>query len=410
MSQTASALDASCDGRQHGGWSLPADDVPAATRDIDYDDLDKFKYYTIGPACAFVCRFLLYPFSLVKTRLQMQKGIDPNLTRVPGRPKSAARAAIGAGAAADCVRYTGTFDAFGKILRHEGPRGLFKGFPVSCIGIVSGQLYITTYEIIRQEAKRVNDVHRVFSPHTMDVIRNGVAGGTASLLSQTVVVPVDIVSQKQMMMSKVQQPPSMIQLGGEILAREGVMGFYRGFFASVMVFPFPLYVHPAGAGVGGYLSDTNVGKAVPGVRAIVRDMVEFLRLYAAKVDAALGLDKHHSLEAQRAGNLGCHGRHCRDARHQPNRRGPHTPASGGRVRRRKRQHAAWGSEDAVEGRRSQEFAERRTAPHYGHRAQLHHDCHGVRIREGMVCAQVRREVRREVRSGLCHCPCPGARL
>jgi len=330
MSQTASALDSSCDGRRHVVWSLPADDVPAA-RDIDYDDLDKFKYYTIGPACAFVCRFLLYPFSLVKTRLQMQKGIDPNLTRVPGRPKSAARAAIGAGAAADCIRYTGTFDAFGKILRHEGPRGLFKGFPVSCIGIVSGQLYITTYEIIRQEAKRVNDAHRVFSPHTMDVIRNGVAGGTASLLSQTVVVPVDIVSQKQMMMSKVQQPPSMIQLSREIMAREGAMGFYRGFFASVMVFPFPLNVLPAGAGGGG---DTNVGTAVPGVRAIVRDMVEFLRLYAAKVDAALGLDKHDSLEAQRAGNLGCHGRHYRHARHQPNRRGPHASAGRGRVRRR----------------------------------------------------------------------------
>jgi hypothetical protein len=55
-------------------------------------------------------------------------------------------------------------------------------------------------------------------------------------------------------------------------------------------------------------------------------MVEFLRLYAAKVDAALGLDKHDSLEAQRAGNLGCHGRHYRHARHQPNRRGPHASA------------------------------------------------------------------------------------
>ena len=228
MSQTVAAgLEASC-GAHRGGGGAGRGDAPAA-RDISYDDLDKFKYYTIGPACAFMCRFALYPFSLVKTRLQMQKG-----GQVPtGAPR--ATAGIGAGSAADCIRYTGTFDAFGKILRHEGPRGLFKGFAVSCIGIISGQLYITTYEVIRQEAKRLNDAHRVFNPHTMDVVRNGVAGGTASLLAQTVVVPVDIVSQKQMMMSKVRQPPSMIHLSREILAREGAMGFYRGFFASVMV-------------------------------------------------------------------------------------------------------------------------------------------------------------------------------
>ena len=69
----------------------------------------------------------------------------------------------------------------------------------------------------------------------MDVVRNAVAGGSASLLSQTVVVPVDIVSQKQMMTSQERRPPSIIQLSRDIFAREGIAGFYRGFFASVMV-------------------------------------------------------------------------------------------------------------------------------------------------------------------------------
>jgi hypothetical protein len=96
-----------------------------AQPDISYDDLDKFKYYTIGPACAFCCRFALFPFSLVKTRLQMQRGGHA----------SPASVGLGAAKAAEAMRYTGTFDAFGKILRHEGPRGLFKGFGVSCIGM-----------------------------------------------------------------------------------------------------------------------------------------------------------------------------------------------------------------------------------------------------------------------------------
>jgi len=203
-----------------------AENIPAQ-RDISYDDLDKFRYYTIGPACAFMCRFALFPFALVKTRLQMQKGG----VQLP----SNALTGMGTAKAAEIIRYSGTLDAFRKIVHHEGPRGLFKGFGVSCIGIVSGQLYITTYELIRQEAGRMNDVHDIFSPPTMDVVRNAVAGGTASLLSQTVVVPVDIVSQKQMMMSREKMPLSMVQLSRDIFAREGIMGFYRGFFASVMV-------------------------------------------------------------------------------------------------------------------------------------------------------------------------------
>ena len=48
-------------------------------------------------------------------------------------------------------------------------------------------------------------------------------------------VPVDIISQKQMMMSNSKHPSSIVKLAREIFAREGVMGFYRGFFASVMV-------------------------------------------------------------------------------------------------------------------------------------------------------------------------------
>jgi len=198
-------------------------------RDISYDDLDKFKYYTIGPSCAFCCRFVLFPFSLVKTRLQMQKG-----DRALSEPHKV-RPGLGTASATEVMRYTGTVDAFGKIVRHEGLRGLFKGFGVSCIGIGSGQLYITSYEIIRQEAKRLNDNHHVFSDASMDVVRNAVAGGAASLLSQTVVVPIDIVSQKQMMTSQERRPPSIIQLSRDIFAREGIAGFYRGFLASVMV-------------------------------------------------------------------------------------------------------------------------------------------------------------------------------
>jgi len=114
-----------------------------AQRDIDFADLDKFKYYTIGPACAFVCRFVLFPFALVKTRLQMQKEDGGGKLFIAGggagggAPKLPNPGATGLGIskATECIRYSGTVDAFSKIVRHEGVRGLFKGFGVSCIGI-----------------------------------------------------------------------------------------------------------------------------------------------------------------------------------------------------------------------------------------------------------------------------------
>lgn len=81
----------------------------------------------------------------------------------------------------------------------------------------------------------MNDRHPFFSAAAMDVVRNAVAGGTASLLAQTVVVPVDILSQKQMMITNCHNPSSIVALARDIFAREGFMGFYRGFFASVMV-------------------------------------------------------------------------------------------------------------------------------------------------------------------------------
>ena len=41
------------------GHSLGQLENPTAQRDISYDDLDRFRYYTIGPACALMFRFAL---------------------------------------------------------------------------------------------------------------------------------------------------------------------------------------------------------------------------------------------------------------------------------------------------------------------------------------------------------------
>jgi solute carrier family 25 protein 44 len=143
--------------------------------------MDKTKYYLYGPSLFFLVRASLHPFSLVKTRLQMQRSI----TSVDGSHHM--------------VQYAGTFDAFRKIVKYEGFPALYKGFGVSTLGMIAGQLYITSYEIIRAYLVKVNDRFGLFGEKHIDVARNTIAGGVSSLLSQMIVVPVDVVSQKRMM-------------------------------------------------------------------------------------------------------------------------------------------------------------------------------------------------------------------
>lgn len=85
----------------------------------------------------------------------------------------------------------GTFDAYGKIYKYEGFGGLYRGFWISSVQIISGVFYISTYEGVRHLLNKQN-VH--------SNIRALVAGGAASLVGQTILVPFDVLSQHLMMM------------------------------------------------------------------------------------------------------------------------------------------------------------------------------------------------------------------
>ena len=175
--------------------------MPEEVKHIEWKDMDKRKFYFFGPTLFLGLRVFLYPVNLIKTRLQVQrKG----------------------------VLYKGTFDAFSQIVRTEGPRGLYKGFMVSCVGLLSGQCYITTYELVRAKTDGYSYAVRGF-----------LAGGCASLVGQTITVPVDILSQKLMVQGQ-NQPQVKIKgastLVREILQTNGPAGFYKGYFASLMTY------------------------------------------------------------------------------------------------------------------------------------------------------------------------------
>lgn len=84
---------------------------PQVITTIEWDMMNKAKFFPLSMLSSFTVRCALYPLTLIKTRLQIQKHND---------------------------MYKGMFDAYIKIFRYEGFSGLYKGFWVSSVQIVSG--------------------------------------------------------------------------------------------------------------------------------------------------------------------------------------------------------------------------------------------------------------------------------
>ncbi|XP_068175641.1 solute carrier family 25 member 44-like [Antennarius striatus] len=194
---------------------------------IEWEDLDKRKFYSFGIFMTMTIRATVYPVTLIRTRLQVQRG------------KSL---------------YNGTFDAFFKILRSEGVRGLYRGFMVNVFTVISGQTYMTTYEVTRKYVSYYSE---------NNTVKSLVAGGLASLVSQSITVPIDVVSQHLMMqgqeehltrfrLSSITETGKTKKVSGQtrnivtqIFAADGFPGFYKGYGASLLSFiPYSAFWWP----------------------------------------------------------------------------------------------------------------------------------------------------------------------
>jgi len=188
--------------------------------DIDWEHMNKNRFFVLSLANLATLRTLLYPLTVIKTNLQVQKSNQ---------------------------LYHGTFDAFSKIISQEGVRGLYRGFMVNSVQVVSGLAYIVTYEKMRHICSNFNQ----------DTVLKGIiSGGTSSVVSQTINTPFDVVSQHIMLLNK-QKPnqhknanvkPLIIDTAGlsrfqidlavvrQLYKTDGFTGFYRGYLASLMTY------------------------------------------------------------------------------------------------------------------------------------------------------------------------------
>ncbi|XP_068656371.1 uncharacterized protein [Aristolochia californica] len=173
--------------------------------------LDKTKFYVVGAGLFTGVTLALYPVSVVKTRMQvaMKDVAEKNASSV--------------------VR---------GILKADGIPGLYRGFGTVITGAIPARIiFLTSLETTKIAAFKMIEPFKYSEP-TQAAIANGVAGMTASLMSQAVFVPIDVVSQRLMVQgySGYAKYNGGLDVARKILKAEGIRGLYRGFGLSVVTY------------------------------------------------------------------------------------------------------------------------------------------------------------------------------
>ncbi|KAF6265949.1 putative mitochondrial carrier protein [Scenedesmus sp. NREL 46B-D3] len=204
-----------------------------AGQEINWDRLDKFKFFYVGVGLFSGVTTTLFPLSVIKTR------------------QMASHHSAHAGLA-------GTRLVARTIWQQEGVRGFYRGFGTVLLGTMPGRtIYMTSLEMAKSAVQKVGDKLDI-APSALAGVSSFVGGAAGSLSTQAVVVPIDVVSQR-LMVAGAELPGAAaaaaaaaggssaagtaaarrangFQMARLIIQQEGVAGLYRGFWPSVCTF------------------------------------------------------------------------------------------------------------------------------------------------------------------------------
>lgn len=193
--------------------------VPA---EVDWEMLDKSKFFFLGAALFSGVSGALYPIIVLKTRQQVSQ-IQTSCTK------------IGL-----------------SLLRHEGFKGFYRGFGTSLVGTIPARaLYMGALEVTKSSVG-ATAVGLGFSPTSAAAIANAAAGVSSAAAAQLVWTPIDVVSQRLMVQdgaTAASAGKSVVTSGvnsyryrggidafRKIVCSDGPRGLYRGLGISVLTY------------------------------------------------------------------------------------------------------------------------------------------------------------------------------
>ncbi|RWW21992.1 hypothetical protein GW17_00013833 [Ensete ventricosum] len=175
--------------------------------EVDWEMLDKWRFFVMGAAVFPGVSAALYPAVVLKTRLQVAQTPSP------------------------CLR------AAAAILRHEGPRGFYRGFATSLAGTVPARvLYMGALEVTKSAVGTATLRLGVPEP-TASAAASAAAGLSSAVAAQVVWTPIDVVSQRLMVQGSAAAAARYrggVDAFKKILCSDGLRGLYRGFGMSIL--------------------------------------------------------------------------------------------------------------------------------------------------------------------------------
>ncbi|KAI5431493.1 hypothetical protein KIW84_035615 [Lathyrus oleraceus] len=173
--------------------------------------LDIMKFYVGGAGLFSGVTVLLYPVSVVKTRMQV--------------------------ASKDTAERSGSSVVKG-LLKKDGIRGLYKGFATVLAGTIPARIVFLTFLETTKEASFKMVKPFKLSETSQAAIANGIAGMLSAVVSQVVYTPIDVISQKLMVQgySGHAQYSGGLDVARKLIRSEGFRGLYRGFTLSVITY------------------------------------------------------------------------------------------------------------------------------------------------------------------------------
>uniref|UniRef100_A0A7S3ENF5 Solute carrier family 25 member 44 n=1 Tax=Rhodosorus marinus TaxID=101924 RepID=A0A7S3ENF5_9RHOD len=190
-------------------------DLDRNVADVDWEALDKAKFFTSGLFLFSGATTLLYPLSVIKTRQMVLD--DPSGHRTGLR---------------------GSYYTSKTILQTNGILGFYRGIGTVIFGAIPARvLYLSTLEAAKSSIGKIIEGIGLSSDAAAAGMTSFLAGGVASLSSQAIVVPVDVVSQRLMVSTRAQgKTHGGLQEVRKLLAADGFKGLYRGFGISLMTY------------------------------------------------------------------------------------------------------------------------------------------------------------------------------
>jgi len=190
--------------------------------------LESAYRFALGSIAGAAGATAVYPIDLVKTRMQNQR----------------------TGSYVGELLYRNSFDCFRKVIRHEGPTGLYRGLVPQLMGVAPEKaIKLTMNDLVRDTIRKNND-NRL--PLMGEVIAGGCAGGSQVMFTN----PVEVVKIRLQVAGEIAsaQKPSAITIMKDL----GFRGLYKGAAACLMRdIPFSAIYFPAYAHLKPRLADDN---------------------------------------------------------------------------------------------------------------------------------------------------------